>query len=424
MTNRTGQIKRLLSSQQPTNWLFFGLTALLTYIAYERLSFTFEHLLHDSPLDLRARYLAVQQWFSGNGLYETHSSTYPPASHLLLWPVLGWLPFESVRWVWSLLIFFALIWIVLWCARADAGTKSEGVAPPVQRWFFAIYFLAMTCTSVAVWLGQLIPLLLVFLTVMARLLDAPRDEEIGWKREVAAGVLMLLALVKPSVSAPFFWILVWATPRPRAAVSVVLGYIALTLISLWFQKNGLQEVMDWTEIVNRNGAQLSEGYANLRVWMAAVGLKAWSHPASLLIFVGLGAWTRKYRNSALWLRLGVVGLIARLWTYHNSYDDMLLILPMLALLEIAAKNHPKTTETDNFWTRVSANLRNEARQAQLLLAIWSALLLLLPSWLFQASIWGMSARGLTGLTMIWTLGFSMRFASQETLQNHRIAKVK
>ncbi len=413
MTKRTGFAKLVPASRRPAAWLFYALIALLAYIAFARLSFTFQHLLNESPLDLRSRYLAVSQWFTGNGLYATHSSTYPPASYLILWPILGWLPFETARRLWALLVLLALGWLAAWCVRGNSSCSGSRTLPLSQRCFAAMFLLAMTSTSVAVWLGQSIPLLLALLTLAILLLYPARGGAAGGRREAAASLLMLVALVKPSVSAPFLWLLLWSPARPRASVSVVFGYVALTLAALWFQKDGFQEVLGWAEIVNRNGAQLSEGYANLRVWLAAAGLKAWSHPASLLVLLWLGFWTHAYRRTDVWLRLGVVGLIARLWTYHNSYDDMLLILPMLALLRIAACNFPSTTQSDGFWNWGLANLRNQARQAQILFGILASLLLLLPSWLFQKSLLGLTARGLTGFTMVMTLAFLLRFAKKQ-----------
>jgi hypothetical protein len=37
----------------------------------------------------------------------------------------------------------------------------------------------------------------------------------------------------------------------------------------------------------------------------------------------------------LWLLLGVTALVARFWTYHRWYDDLLILLPMIALFRIA-----------------------------------------------------------------------------------------
>jgi hypothetical protein len=76
-------------------------------------------------------------------------------------------------------------------------------------------------------------------------------------------------------------------------------------------------------------------YADLHVWLAVLGLNAWSLPASLLVLVALGLWTHRHRQGDLWLLLGVAALVARLWTYHRVYDDLLILIPLIALFRIA-----------------------------------------------------------------------------------------
>ena len=49
--------------------LFYALTALMAYVAAERLAFVFPHLSGGLALDLSSRYRAVEIWFGGHGLY-------------------------------------------------------------------------------------------------------------------------------------------------------------------------------------------------------------------------------------------------------------------------------------------------------------------------------------------------------------------
>ena len=393
-------------------WSLCALIALMAYIAGARLEFVSQRLMNGDALDFTSRYIAVQQWFSGNGLYDKHSSTYPPASYLLLWPVLGWLPLETASRLWGALCAGSLAWLV----------RTFVCYAPIRslqlRWFAAMAMLAFTATAAAIWLGQFVPVLLALLLASVLLLH-PREGEVGWKREVASGVLMTLALVKPSVSLPFLWLLLWSPARLRLAVSVVVAYFALTLLSLWFQENGFQEIVGWAETVNRNGAQLSEGYANVRVWLASLGLKPWSHPTSLLVFLGLGFWNYRHRHADLWLRVGVTALVARLWTYHNSYDDMLLIFPMIALLQIG-----ESASSERAWF-------GQKRQAHALFVVLVVLLLLLPHWVFADSLSGFLLRGVSGFAMLLTLAFLARFVrEQENRKNketgeavHKVRKV-
>ena len=48
----------------------------------------------------------------------------------------------------------------------------------------------------------------------------------------------------------------------------------------------------------------------------------------------LGFWIYRHRDADLWVLLGVAAIVACFWTYHRSYDDVLL-LPMVALFLMA-----------------------------------------------------------------------------------------
>ena len=43
--------------------------------------------------------------------------------------------------------------------------------------------------------------------------------------------------------------------------------------------------------------------------------------------------------------MGVAAYVARLWTYHRWYDDMLILLPMVALFRVA-KSRPTIGDAD------------------------------------------------------------------------------
>jgi hypothetical protein len=79
------------------------------------------------------------------------------------------------------------------------------------------------------------------------------------------------------------------------------------------------------------------GYANVLTWLSDAGLQAWIRPAMLLILAAAGLWTWRYRHADIWILLGVGALVARLWTYHLVYDDVLILFPMIALFRIAKR---------------------------------------------------------------------------------------
>jgi len=55
-----------------------------------------------AAIDLGDRHVEVHAWFAGIPVYRAlRAPTYPPATHLTLWPLLGWMPLETARWVWA-----------------------------------------------------------------------------------------------------------------------------------------------------------------------------------------------------------------------------------------------------------------------------------------------------------------------------------
>lgn len=79
------------------------------------------------------------------------------------------------------------------------------------------------------------------------------------------------------------------------------------------------------------------GYANLGFWLGTAGMKAWILPAGLAVFLTLGVWIYRHRQADVWILLGVTALVARLWTYHRVYDDVVIIFAEVALFRIARR---------------------------------------------------------------------------------------
>ena len=53
------------------------------------------------------------------------------------------------------------------------------------------------------------------------------------------------------------------------------------------------------------------------------------------IFFVLGVWVYRYRRVDLWVQLGVIAIVARFWAYHRQYDDVVVVLALVALFRIA-----------------------------------------------------------------------------------------
>ena len=280
-------------------------------------------------IDLKLRYREVHEWFAGNPVYgRIPQAVYPPATYAILWPFLGWMSLGAARWFWAATSAGALAWLAVLLVR-ESGAQDRP-----ERWFVALMPLSLIGTGVCLGNGQLtIHLLLALLTGLV-LMCRPGG---SWGRDAAAAGLMAIALAKPSIAAPFFWIALFAPGRLRPAALTLVFYGLLTVGSAHFQKPGLFELMgQWLKFAPMEVAE--QGYADLHKWMTLLGLKAYALHVSLAVLAAAGIWVYQHRRADLWLQLAVVAMVARLWTYHRQYDNMLLLPPMLVLFRVARED--------------------------------------------------------------------------------------
>jgi hypothetical protein len=278
----------------------------------------------------------VAVWFAGENVYrQVDSAMYPPASYLMMWPLLGWTSEELARWLWAGLSVAALVWLAFLVVR---WTRAEGL---VERGFVVALVLGMHATGPNVGNGQL-NLLLLGPLVLA-MLGALRNDGDAWTAACAAA-MATVALVKPSVAAPFFWILLLVPSRPWSAFATVLLYAGLTCFATAFQQtDAISLLSDWLERATAGAAWGAAqtpaaggiAYGNVHALLGSAGLQEWNAAASLTLLGALGLWVWWRRGSERWILIGVAALVSRIWVYHRIYDDILILLPMIALHRIA-----------------------------------------------------------------------------------------
>lgn len=153
---------------------------------------------------------------------------------------------------------------------------------------------------------------------------------------------MAVALVKPSLTAPFALGLAFLPGRFRPALCCLAVYGAATLSALSLQVEGAGQLAAESIHYGIKGASIGAGiggYANLHSWGNQLGLGNWDSSlqrgvlaAGSLVCLGLAAlWTYRHRRADVWIHLGVLALVARFWVYHRAYDNVLIALPMIAL---------------------------------------------------------------------------------------------
>jgi hypothetical protein len=296
---------------------------------------------HTSPtgaVDLKLLHRLVHEWFAGRPVYrELSSAVYPPATYVLLWPMLGWLDVTPARWLWAVttvVALTALIYVVVQESRADSS---------LERAFMALIPCSIYATGAAIGNGQLIVHLLPMMLVGLLMLHRRRRER---QARLLASALILATLVKPSVSVPFLWLVLFIPGSAGPVSLIALGYCILTLFAVSFQDSTLTVLLhDW--LSRSSSVAVTGGYgnvANLHVWLGSLGLKEWILPTSLGLLLALGLWSYRYRHIDIWILMGVTSYIARFWTYHRWYDDALILLPIVTLFRIAKRGPSEQAE--------------------------------------------------------------------------------
>jgi hypothetical protein len=307
-----------------------GVLGLMAIIAVIWLGYEFWRLLWQpgimGAVDLKLRHEEVHRWFAGLPVYsEFRTATYPPASFVLLWPLIGWLDITPTRWLWAATSVLALLWLIYLLIQAARTRRRE------TRAFIALLPLSGYAAGAAIGNGQLIVHLLPVLVAGLMLLEQDRQ---GWRRRAVGAALLLVTLVKPAVFAPFFWIVLFRPGRWRLAMAMALSYAALTLFAAQFQATPLPILLGEWLARSETTAAGSMG-ANLHAWLAALGGRSSLSAVSVLALALLGWWVYRHRRADLWLLLGVTACVSNLWAYHLWYDDLLLLLPMVALFRLA-----------------------------------------------------------------------------------------
>ena len=307
-----------------------SLAALLTAVALVNLAPAFWYLLGSSArmaaVDIIILHRNTQAWFAGTPIYFIpHPANYPPATWLTLWPVFGWTTIGTARMVWAVLDVIGLVALGVIFAGA-VGARNRLV------WTCAMLApLSLPATGDVVAVGQLT--IVVLPLALGAILLAVKQPP-SWGLDVVIALMFEAALVKPTVAAPLFLVLLIVPRRIRPAVLTAVGYAGLTLFALRFQHGGfLAQLRRWQEIGLLTAGQ---GYGNVQDGLSRLGWSVAFVPIAVTALVGLGIWIWRSRRQDVWLLLAVSAIVARILPYHRVYDDALLIVPMIALARLAS----------------------------------------------------------------------------------------
>ena len=311
--------------------VFRILTVVMAIMATLKLGDELRRLLWDysfvGAVDLRNMHRWIGTWFSGASLFQTgHAAVYPPASYVMLWPLLGWISFSTARWEWAVVSIVGLATIG-WLAIRITGAETVR-----EKIFVALLILSINGTGVAIGSGQFILIILPALMAAGLAID---KSDANLARDFAAGALLTWAMIKPSLALPFIWIFLFRKSHWRAVLITTVLYGVLTFASLAAQKDTLSAIIEGVFYRATNATALFPGTRNIHALVVVLGRPEWMTISSVVMFVALGLCIYYCRHADQWVLVGVTALVARMWTYHRIYDDGLIMLAELALWRIA-----------------------------------------------------------------------------------------
>jgi hypothetical protein len=246
--------------------------------------------------------------------YGTPEAVYPPSADLLLSLSLALVPEDRVHLAGILANLALLIACTALLRRLPAGATSDS---PLTLAVTAALVLAWSPTQAAVYAGQFSILVMVSLLLAFRYLD---------RHEYLAGGWLALALLKPSMALPF---LILPLVRGRWRVLVVAAGLHLAATAVQAVRFGVTPwdlLRQWTGVA----AYFMQGQFTFQEVVGALRLA--DTPAGLAVVAGFVllalAWCWKNRAADDASLIDLLCFVSVLWTYHGTYDFVLLLVPL------------------------------------------------------------------------------------------------
>lgn len=350
-------------------WLIVAIVALAmlatAWLSYEAYRFLARPTrigplaIHPGALDLVMLREMVVDWWRGAPVYSgprAALNNYPPASMIALAPIYGWSPESVTVTVWLATFVAALAALIARLAR-ECGARTG-----VERLAAALVVVATYPVGATLGNGQIgVHILLAIVAALLLL----RDRAPSWRRDTLVAGLLLLTLAKPTLAGPLVLVALVLPGGVRAFVLTAIGYVGLTCAASAVREEEFVSLLG--QFLARGWSQaMRGGESNLHRLLASADLVEWMPHASIATVALLTLFLVRCRRAEPWALIGVAAVVARFWTYHRWYDDILILLPLVALARIALD------ESAAYRDRVAARV----------LGVATVLLLLAPGGLY------------------------------------------
>ncbi|HEV3164286.1 MAG TPA: glycosyltransferase family 87 protein [Isosphaeraceae bacterium] len=305
---------------RPLAWL--PTLAILALLAVASLAWAGHHALRKSD-DLMRRAEEISLFVKAENPYHDPDMTYPPTALPVFAPLVA--PFLArpvvLRAVWLAL---NLVVLVVLCATI---VRLWGKSWP--GWLQAAFCLAVVaCKPVrgGIGLGQfhLVPVALMLLSLTA----------LKARRPTLAGLLVGIALAKPTMVAPFLGFLAVRRQWRTLFTAGLLQGAMLLGVSGWLRISPDRLIADW--LANAR-SQLNQGVIDIpslleRAWPAAPASASQVALGVLILTFAMMYLCRRQNDLRL---VSFCMFMSALFTYHRHYDLVLLVPALAAAIEAA-----------------------------------------------------------------------------------------
>lgn len=297
------------------------LLAALAVLAAGSLAWGGAHALQSTG-DLERRVEEVALFLRGVDPYGDPDMTYPPSAPPVFAALIAPFGAGGVKAAWLVLNLAAL--------GASGATIVKGWGRRWPSWLKVGFVLAVAASKPVrggIALGQFHLIPLAALLLSARAAEA--------RRPVVAGLLAGLALTKPTMALPFLGYL--AARRQWAALAAAAAWQGgcTLLTSAWLGIAPGRLVASWLALARGQQAAGSIDLPSLlaRAWPGAA---AQATPIALAVLALAVAATLALRRRSDLALVSLATFAAAVFTYHRSYD-LVLLVPTLALLVESAR---------------------------------------------------------------------------------------
>ena len=281
--------------------------------------------LPSSAIDLKNRDMEQAFFTAGKNPYEFMTGSQPPWAYAF-GVVLTWPEWPAVRAYFALVNVVALAFLMWWAYHLPRDATAETRLLLMA----AVGAFGGACTATEV--GQ------VSIVVTALLAGALWSDRSGLP--YLCGILVALAMIKPTIAAPFAVALL-VTARYRAAIASA-GYAVLASSITWM----VTGVTPWHMLQQMAAASttfINDGTLGLVDIASLIGMSPAATVVLPLVVALPGLALMAIVRPSLPLAFAVASVWGRLWTYHKSYDDLMLVFVLVPLGAYALGRVPSRT---------------------------------------------------------------------------------